>query len=98
MFTRPGKTDFTSLYTQHKKQMDANGCKVDDMIKVRRKIHSYPEGAFQEFETHKTIKETLKGFGVKAGSFSPAINEFEMRLFKFYVYSKFFSYSSRLLF
>lgn len=34
-FTREEKTDFTKLYTAHRKQMDANGCDIDAMIKLR---------------------------------------------------------------
>ena len=35
-FTRSEKTDFTALYTAHRAEMNANGCNVDAMIKLRR--------------------------------------------------------------
>ena len=41
------------------------GCEVDKMIDIRRAIHAHPEGGFQEFQTQKTIKETLLGFGIE---------------------------------
>ena len=50
-FTRPEKTDFTLLYQAHKSEMNNNGGDIDSMIALRRKIHSFGEGGFQEFET-----------------------------------------------
>ena len=63
-FTRPGKTDFTPLYKNHRKEMNAAGCDLDAMITLRQKLHSRAEGAFKEVETRQTIKDTLIGFGV----------------------------------
>ena len=45
--------------------MNRNGCDVDAMIRLRQKIHSYPEGAFDEHVTLKLLSETLESFGVK---------------------------------
>ena len=44
--------------------MNANGCDIDAMISLRRQIHKYPEGAFNEFVTQKLLGDTLESFGV----------------------------------
>ena len=64
-FTRPGKTDFTPLYKQHRAIMIKAGCDVDSMIIVRRKIHAHPEGGFAEVVTRQTVTDTLLSFGVE---------------------------------
>jgi amidohydrolase len=51
IFTRKGKVDFTPLYKQHKSEMIRGGCQVDQIIKIRQKLHSHPEGGFKEFKT-----------------------------------------------
>ena len=35
LFTRSGKVDFTTLFTQHRAEMMKSGCQVDQIIKVR---------------------------------------------------------------
>lgn len=37
----------------------------DEIIKIRRKIHQYPELSFEEFETAKTICEFLDKYGIE---------------------------------
>ena len=64
-FTRKEKTDFTPHYEAHRQQMDANGGDTDAMIRLRQRIHQYPEFAFQEFQTQKLLSETLESFGVE---------------------------------
>ena len=63
--TRPDKPDFAPLYKEHRKLLEAHGLKTDNMIALRRKIHTHPEGGFKEFVTQKLIKETLIGMGFK---------------------------------
>ena len=45
--------------------MQNAGCDVDAMIALRQKIHSWPEGGFQEFCTQLLIIETLLGLGIE---------------------------------
>ena len=49
--TRKGKPDFKPYYTEHRKIMERNGLKTEDMITLRRKIHQQAEGGFKEFKT-----------------------------------------------
>ena len=44
--------------------MEKSGCDVEAMISLRQKIHSWPEGAFNEFVTQKLIEDTLLGFDI----------------------------------
>ena len=44
--------------------MNANGCNIDAMIKLRRSIHQNAEGAFKEFQTQKLLLDTLISFGI----------------------------------
>ena len=53
--TRPDKPDFEPLYKEHRKVMETHGLDTDMMIKVRRAIHSEPEGGFKEFKTQEKI-------------------------------------------
>ena len=41
------------------------GVDFDQIIKLRRDIHKYPELAFEEVETQRKIKETLISFGIE---------------------------------
>jgi len=45
--------------------MIKSGCDVDNFIKIRRSIHSEPEGGFKEFKTQKKIIDALKAMGLK---------------------------------
>lgn len=49
---------------EHRRVLEAHGLETDKMIEMRRKIHSYPEGAFQEHVTKKTLLEKLAELGV----------------------------------
>lgn len=62
--TRENKPDFKPYYMEHRKIMEQNGMDNELIVNLRREIHKYPEGGFQEFKTQKIIKETLLGFGV----------------------------------
>lgn len=44
--------------------MDANGCDIDAMIKLRQKLHSYPENGFEEHVTIKLLGDTMENFGI----------------------------------
>ena len=44
--------------------MNANGCDVDAMIRLRRHIHENAEGGFVEIETCKLLADNLASFGV----------------------------------
>lgn len=48
--------------------MTKNGCEVDAIIKIRHHIHKFPEGRFGEFNTQKTLTDTLIGFGLEASA------------------------------
>lgn len=37
---------------------------IDKLVSFRRELHQHPEITFQEFETHKRIKNILLSFGV----------------------------------
>ena len=45
--------------------MKAVGCNVDKMIEIRRKIHAWPEGGWNEFKTKEKIINALLGFGIE---------------------------------
>ena len=45
--------------------MTKAGCNVKSMIALRQKIHSWPEGRFNEFKTQQLIMDTLIGLGVE---------------------------------
>jgi hippurate hydrolase len=45
--------------------MENHGLNADQMVKLRRLIHTYPEGGFKEFKTQKLMKDTLLKLGVK---------------------------------
>jgi len=62
--TRHDKPDFEPLYKAHREQLEKLGLKTEDMIAIRRKIHTHPEGGFKEFETQKVIRASLLGFGI----------------------------------
>ena len=49
--TRASKPDFKPYYTEHRKIMEKHGLKTEDMVALRRQIHSQAEGGFQEFKT-----------------------------------------------
>ena len=44
--------------------MEKAGCKVDTMIALRRQLHSWPEGKFEEFKTQQTLIDNLIKIGV----------------------------------
>ena len=44
--------------------MEANGCDIDAMIRLRRHIHQNPEGGFAEVQTSKLLADTLASFGI----------------------------------
>ena len=44
--------------------MNANGCEVDRMIELRRKIHQNAEGGFEVHQTVSLLIETLSSFGI----------------------------------
>ena len=37
----------------------------DEIVKIRRHLHMYPELSFKEYNTSKFIKSTLKKWGIK---------------------------------
>jgi metal-dependent amidase/aminoacylase/carboxypeptidase family protein len=40
------------------------GCDLDRFVEIRHTIHQNPETAFEEFNTHSLIKNTLISFGI----------------------------------
>ncbi len=64
-FTRAGKTEFTSHYKQHKSTMNKSGGNIENIIAIRQKLHTHPEGGFIEFRTQQALIDALKSFGVK---------------------------------
>ena len=63
-FTRLGKVDFKPDRLKHQSLMQKAGCKVDRMIALRRQLHSWPEGKFNEYKTQQTLIDTLISIGV----------------------------------
>ena len=49
----------------HTAEMKKAGCDVEAMIAFRQKMHSYPEGRFNEVVTQQLLNDTLLGFGVE---------------------------------
>lgn len=47
------------------KHMSEQGCSIQSLIELRHDIHMYPEGGFQEHETHRKIKEKLISYGIE---------------------------------
>ena len=45
--------------------MTDHGVDIDFLIQLRRKIHKYPEGAFNEIKTQQTVKDALLRIGIK---------------------------------
>ena len=66
--SRENKPDFKPYYTRHRKMLETPECGVDmeDIIRLRKLFHQYPEGHLKEFKTQKLIKDTLVGFGIPA--------------------------------
>ena len=48
--------------------MEKAGCKVADMIALRRQLHSWPEGHFNEVKTQQLLIDTLVNMGVDKAS------------------------------
>ena len=44
--------------------MEKAGCNVDNMIALRRQLHSWPEGKFEEFKTQQTLIDNFIKIGV----------------------------------
>ena len=44
--------------------MEKAGCNVDNMIALRRQLHSWPEGKFEEFKTQQTLMDNFTKIGV----------------------------------
>ena len=63
--TRPEKTDFEPLYTEHRRILEDHGLNIDKMIELRRFIHKHPEGEFDVFKTQKLIRDKLLEFGLE---------------------------------
>jgi metal-dependent amidase/aminoacylase/carboxypeptidase family protein len=40
------------------------GCDLEALTKLRKHLHMYPEGKFEEFKTQQTLIDTLKSFGI----------------------------------
>ena len=68
LFTRLGKVDFTPNRLKHHSLMEKAGCKVADMIALRRQLHSWPEGHFNEVKTQQLLMDTLIKMGVDKAS------------------------------
>jgi len=45
--------------------MNKAGGNTDNIIAIRQKLHTHPEGGFKEFRTSQAIIDALKSFGVK---------------------------------
>lgn len=45
--------------------MNRSGGNIDNIIAIRQKLHTHPEGGFNEFKTQQAIIDALKSFGVK---------------------------------
>lgn len=69
--TRATKPDFKPYYTEHRKIMERNGLKTEDMISLRRKIHQHAEGGFKEFKTKAALYDMLLKVGVAKSEIKP---------------------------
>ena len=52
-------------WKKHRDILEEKGIDFDKIIEIRKHFHKHPEGAFNEFETQKKLKEVLTGFGIE---------------------------------
>lgn len=45
--------------------MNENGCNIDQMVELRRTLHSHPEGGFKEVKTNARLRQELMKMGIE---------------------------------